>query len=190
MIGGRRDADGGATDLPLAMNADRRVGGVEDVDQHEGRLERAVCAAQHDIDRIVTRGVQCHDLRRGLTRKRIVEPARHEDDAALEELLLQPARCGRHHTGQYIEARQRGNAPARPDSRCTRVRECRNRLPITTAKRTRKAISVGHVACCQRTATDTALLYRARKTPYLPPKKGTEMIRSILALANVLTSRG
>src|SRR5437588_12783436 len=147
MIGGRRDADGGATDLPLAMNAHRRVGGVEDVDQHEGRLERAVCAAQHDIDRIVTRGVQCHDLRRGLTRKRIVEPARHEDDAALEELLLQPARCGRHHTGRYLE---RGSAAM---LRLAPIRDATAYGNVATLyiprgrKTALQAISVGHVAC-------------------------------------------
>src|SRR5437879_8629143 len=112
MIGGGRDADGGATHLPLAMDAHRRVSDVDDVNQHEGRLERAVCAAQNDIDRIATGGVQRHDLRRGLTREHIVEPARDEDDAALEELLLQPARCGRHLTGRYIQPAPIRNATA------------------------------------------------------------------------------
>jgi len=58
LIGGGRDADGGTTHLPLAVDAHRGVGCVEDVDEHEGRLERAVGAAQDDIDRIVTGGVQ------------------------------------------------------------------------------------------------------------------------------------
>src|SRR2546426_9405621 len=53
-------------------------------------------SAQNDVDRLVTSGIQGHDLRRGLAGERVVESARHEDDAALEELLLQPARRGRH----------------------------------------------------------------------------------------------
>ena len=90
MRGGRRDTDGGTTDLPVAMCAQRRAEQVEGVDEDEGCLERAVRAIQVELDGLVADGIQGHEGRRRLGREVGIEPAGHQHDPALEQLLLQP----------------------------------------------------------------------------------------------------
>ena len=72
------------------MRAHRCVEQVEGVDQDEGCLECAIRAVKMRLDRLITGGVQGHELRRCLGRKGIVEPAGDQHDPAIEEPLLQP----------------------------------------------------------------------------------------------------
>src|SRR4029453_12464292 len=90
VVGGRRDTDGGTTDLSAAMYAGRRVETIECVDEAEGRLERAARAVQVEVDGLVAEGIQGHDRRGRLGREPLIQPARDQHDPALEQLLLQP----------------------------------------------------------------------------------------------------
>src|SRR2546425_9033272 len=91
VIGGRDHADGWAADLTPAKDAQRRAQRVGHVDQDERRPERAVGTVQVELDGPVPAGVQRQERCRRLRRRVIVEPSGDEHDAALEELLLQPA---------------------------------------------------------------------------------------------------
>ena len=90
VIRGRDHCDGGAAELTPAKDAQLRAQGVGHVDQDEGRPECAAGAVQMKLDGPVSASVRGQERGRRLRRRVIVEPARDEHDAALEELLLQP----------------------------------------------------------------------------------------------------
>src|SRR6266851_9705184 len=91
VIGGRDHADNRAADLTPAKDAQRRAQHLGGVDQDEGRPKCPVGAVQVEIDGSLTAGVQRQERGRRPRRCPIVEVTRDEHDAALEELLLQPA---------------------------------------------------------------------------------------------------
>src|SRR5207237_9969813 len=96
-------------DLGQALDTRRRLGGVDDVDEDERCLERAITAVHDDVDRVVAGSIERHDLPRRLRGEPVVEAAGHEDQTTLEELFMHPTRGGRHIATIYPD-RRFGNA--------------------------------------------------------------------------------
>ncbi len=77
--------------MAAALHAQPGAQQVERVDQDEGGRERAVGGVEVQLDGLVGVGIQRHEPRGGLRRGGIIQAACHQQDAAREELLLEPA---------------------------------------------------------------------------------------------------
>src|SRR5262245_18996802 len=129
VIGNRDYADGWATDLTTAKDAQCRLQRVGRIHQDEDRPERAVGTVQVELDGPVPAAVQRQKRGCCFRCRIVIEPTGDDHDAALEGLLLEPAPVA--HVARIPRARPAraiaGAACARTAVWCSAL--CRPRSP-------------------------------------------------------------